>query len=316
MSAIMHDRSSNVKRNLIGQAKKRRYPPSHYVSLPKRKEDRKMTVCIGMLCDKGNAILMAADARGSYEHPITGSLMTTNEECGKFYDLSHGFHACIAGTFNWCQMMISEIDEQIKPLPENQRNISGIQKAAGEALFRLYWHYADQQLKPLGIGLEEFRHDGRLVPPLRKEAEQVLNALELPVGFVIAGYDKSSPILTVSDDRCRSLQDVATPHFAALGSGSLAATFWLNFRRQNVYFSVQRSFAHLCEAKLFAQHNDAYVGDVGHFLLIRPDREMTVLGGHDLPGKLADEFSLKSTASLDTEERRREFADYFKIPDL
>ena len=276
-----------------------------------------MTVCIGMLCDKGNAILLAADARGSYEHPITGSLMTTNEECGKLYDLPHGFYACISGTFNWCEMMVSEIHEQMKPLSEDQRSISWIQKAAGNALSRVYWHYAGQQLKPLGIGLEEFRHDETLIPSIREEAKTVLYNLALPVGILVAGYDKSNPVLLVSDDRCRSLTDVATPWFAALGSGSMAALFWLNFRRQNVHFSLQRSFCHLVEAKLFAQRNDAYVGEIGHFVLIRPGKEkMTELGGHELPNKLGREYGLRSTKPLEEEPARMEFADYFKITDL
>ena len=88
-----------------------------------------MTIGIGLLCQGGKCILMGADKRGTYEYAAT-----SNDECGKLFDLPFGFCGAIAGTVSYAEAVISELHHRMGSLAENARSVEFIKRELVSAL--------------------------------------------------------------------------------------------------------------------------------------------------------------------------------------
>jgi 20S proteasome alpha/beta subunit len=62
-----------------------------------------MTVCIGLVCNSGKRILLAADTRASY------GAATSNDQAAKLFDLPAHSCGAVAGTLSQCEDVISEL---------------------------------------------------------------------------------------------------------------------------------------------------------------------------------------------------------------
>lgn len=273
---------------------------------PKRGAKRSgetVTIGIGLLCEGGKSILLGADKRGSY-----GS-MTVNDECGKLFELPHGFQGAISGDISTCEQVISELFERIDKL--SQWSVEFVKKAALEAA--QHTHIAMLQgalMKNCGITWDHYLYDRKIVKSVRAHAEAVVRETPLGVQAIIAGFNRQSPILLVSTEDFDWREEVS-PGIALIGSGSGAAQYWLNFRRQNYGFSVPRSYCHLVEAKRFSEL-DRFVGPVAQYVLIA-EKGLRFLEGQDsLVTRWDIEFGLKKTDSLDADLARQKFNEAFK----
>jgi len=212
-----------------------------------------MTVCIGLLCGSGKYILLGSDTRGSYGN------VTSNDEMGKLFDLPANYFGAIAGTVSYCEDIIAELHHRMKQLPDPELAPQQVRECIRESYHQVYLESAKQALENgPRITLEQYWHDAKLAPRIRKQADHVLKSIEIEGAVIVSGFYKGNPAQFVAepdpnDHSTLRIANEITPGNAVIGSGSFAALNWLNYRKQNVHLGLAHSILHLTEAKQFAE---------------------------------------------------------------
>jgi 20S proteasome alpha/beta subunit len=73
-----------------------------------------MTVCIGLVCEGGKYILLAADTRATY-----GSA-SSNDQMSKMFDLPAKYYGAIAGTGSQCEDVVSELYHEMAQITDTE----------------------------------------------------------------------------------------------------------------------------------------------------------------------------------------------------
>jgi len=144
-----------------------------------------------------------------------------------------------------------------------------------ESFYRVYVESAKEALlNGPRITMDQYLHDKKLVPKVRKHAEQTLRSIGIKGSLIVAGFYQGQPVQFIAE---RDFDDASaliispeiTPGNAMIGSGSVAALNWLNYRKQNVHLGLAHSLLHLTEAKQFAEVEKT-VGPFRHIILLWP----------------------------------------------
>jgi hypothetical protein len=235
---------------------------------------KKMTVTAGILCGKGNEILLSSDKK------ISWGASTTNTGGSKIYDLPLNLWGAVADDVSWTHIFISKLCDELRSVSDDAKALDSVKLAMQRSgIYMFKWMRGEILEKEVGITEDEFLHDSKLSPRLRRKADRVLKIENLPIEVIIAGYTSVHCVFFYTDGR--QIVEQSSPGIFTGGSGGPLAQNWLNFRKQNVHFSCQRSFIHLQEALIFAGL-DPFVGaDYGVFLLRR--------------GKTAEQMNLQGT---------------------
>lgn len=226
-----------------------------------------MTVCIGLVCGNGKHILLAADTRGSYGN------VTSNDEMAKLFDLPAGYFGAISGIGGYCEDIISELYHRMKNIPDAEIAPEQARECIRESYWQVYLELAKEALlSGPKITIDQYWHDRKLVPKVRKEAKDTLRSIDVKGSLIVAGFYKGSPVQFVAgpdpnDPTALVVSTEITPGNAVIGSGSTAALNWLNYRRQNIHFGLAHSLLHLTEAKQFAEVEKT-VGPLRHAVLL------------------------------------------------
>jgi 20S proteasome alpha/beta subunit len=190
-----------------------------------------MTIGIGLLCDGGKRILLAADTRASYGQ------ISQHDETGKLFELPFNFCGVIAGTIAWCSELISELHHRMGKLVESEMGAEKIREAIQESYGRIFLLLAEEKLfNGFKINMDQYLHDEHLVQDIRRSAEDALKNLEVDVDLIVGGFIGNGPFLfVVSGGTSVAIRAEISPGNAVIGSGSIAALNWLNYRKQNVH---------------------------------------------------------------------------------
>ena len=276
-------------------------------------QGRELTIGIGLLCEGGARILLAADTLMTYTaqgQPISG-----NRNVSKFYPLPHKFAACIADDSRVSNTLAAHLFASMEKLDPNERSFADRVRLALESAFDTTFVWCRSELlRGCGITEDEWLHDSNLIPAKRKKADRAVNGFQVPVQILVAGFNGSAndegPILLQgSYGRVDTIHD-----YAPIGSGADVALHWLNVREQNAHMSVTKSYYHIKEATFFCSHNPT-VGDRSHVILLAPGfaEMLSPKQSSHLVQKWWELLGPKSTSVLDEDAPRKDFEDAFGI---
>ena len=222
----MHTSSSRIM--YLTKVKESNYPCTHPV--PRRRDGKGvlMTIGIGLVCDGGKSILLTADMRGSYGN------VTSNDQTGKLFDLPFNFCGAVAGKLSQCIDVMSELHHRMSQLTIDKVRPEPIRNVIRDSFHEVFIPLADETLRAeCGITLDQYFHDTKIVRVLRRKAQHTLKALDLDVYLIVAGFCDTQPLQFIAEGgRSISIRAEITPGNAVIGSGSLAALEWLNYRNK------------------------------------------------------------------------------------
>jgi len=268
-----------------------------------------MTVGIGLLCNHAKNILLCADMRASY-----GSA-SSNDQTGKLFDLPRFFCGATAGTTSQCEDVISELYHRMGQLSGDDVAPEQVRQSIVDSYHRIYIELSDQALRSdPRITMEQYLQDQTLAQQVRQRAEEVLQDIEVDVDLVVAGFRGQSPIQFVAEGgKSISVRAEVSPGNAVIGSGSMAALNWLNYRKQSYALGLAHSLLHLTEAKQFAEI-DPTVGPLRQMILLWPGGFKGLEGGDQLIEGWWHRYRLLLSDGLEDEAHNQAVRETFGIP--
>jgi len=284
-----------------------------------RKDVRPVTIGIGMLCGTRQesigpvrgTLLLCADTLATYVAGTTP--ITSNQNLTKIYDLPHGFYAAFSDDYHWAGMVITHLFHNMESVDMTHDGVRDLIKIAIRDSFdyAYSWFRGEYLRDQVGITNAEYLHDESLSAGLRTEAQEawIKAQYEVPAEIIVIGQTHRGPVLYRAN--CREIRE--SSEFFVTGSGSDLALNWLNFRSQHAYFSPQRSFFHMREAKRFAELN-VTVGRNTQYVIVTEDgtaSQITERG--TLMDMWGNEFGLRDTDALERGERRTSFETNFSV---
>jgi hypothetical protein len=228
-----------------------------------------MTVCIGLVCGSGKYILLGADTRGSY-----GSV-TSNDQMSKLFDLPANYCAAMAGIGSYCEDVISELHHRMTEIPDPEIAPEQARQCIRDSYHQIFTELGKEALLAgPKITMDQYLTDRRLVPTIRKQAKEALRSIEISGSLIVVGFYKGAPVQFIAEPDLRdstalTIRSEINPGNALIGSGSVAALNWLNYRRQNIHFTLAQSFLHITEAKQFSEVEQT-VGPFRQMVLLQP----------------------------------------------
>jgi len=278
-----------------------------------------MTIVIGLMADSRQPanpsvpatshILLCADTLATYAPPKK-TPVTSHPSLGKIYPLPHRFFAAFCDDYNWAHQIAIEINGRMLSVDFESNGVKDLIKdEVRQAFGHAFSWFRDEVLRDeVGITADEYLHDKKLSPKLRKQAEAVLNgrSAEVPAELIIAGQTHSGPVLLLANGR--GIRE--TTEFQVSGAPQESVISWLKYRDQRSNMGVARSFYHMIEAKRFAQLDPA-VGQKTHIVYIRPSGEPLLFQDDGITTMKAWEaiFGLKPTDELDSEKISSQFEE-------
>jgi hypothetical protein len=268
-----------------------------------------MTSIIGMLSDADpikttGTLLLSADELISY------GTVSSNRNGSKIFDLPEGFYGAIADDISRCHQVISFLHHRMNVLgvKKGQPNsVDLVKKALADSGDYVRAWIRREICAEYGVSEDEFLHD-----PMLSERDQIrenLRSAALETQIIIIGFGpRNSPVLFFMDGI--NVQEQTNPGFFCGGSGSTAALNWLNFRGQNSFMGIQRSYYHLREAQAFAQLS-RFVGNTTVTIMLTPEAPCVTIDAPKDDQFLQtwrDQFFCKDSALLDSAEARSIFS--------
>lgn len=246
-----------------------------------------MTIAIGLLCNQGNSILLAADGLISYEG------VSSNLGGGKLYRSKHDICAAVSDEVSWSHIVVSEFMARIDLLdPADTAYRDKVKMELQYAANYAFKWWREDILKSVNLTLDEYLHDANLAQTKRDEADLALSEAKnsgLPIEMIVVGYSKHHSIFFYTDGL--KIREESSPGNFVAGSGASAALDWLNYRKQNVHLPWEISYYHLLEALHYSELS-RHVG---------PDKYVLYFGAHD--GFVTPLIALPGTESGDVMDR-------------
>jgi len=260
-----------------------------------------MTLGIGVMCDKGETLVLASEGRITYgETPI----VPNEKGLKQFYLKPHKVLVCVAGKLSHGQGIYSQFHHTIDQLEEQGDLPQEVfMRLLDSARARELKRIADWTLKTkVGFSLHEW-HTGtvkgvRMNRLIVECGKTIYENTRLPVEMIVAGFSGGYGVFFKAI-RERLSEEETHPGVFAIGSGQLAAMQQLNKRGQNSHISLGRTLLHIYEAMLLAQSKS--VGPPPEFAsIIRKDvPQILVYPLRSLETWRKAYESRASTASLD-----------------
>jgi hypothetical protein len=279
-----------------------------------------MTIIIGMMADSQQPLdssapatshlLLCADTMATYV-TLGGVAITSHQSQGKIYELPQHFFLGFSDDYYWSHLVATEIHGRLLANVDFSKDaVKDLVKAeVREAFAYAYSWYRDEVLRQhLGITIDEYLHDTKLVPDLRQSAKDVLLGIaqDVPAEVIIIGQTHRGPLLLKAN--AREIREGT--EFHVTGAAQESAISWLRFRDQRCNMSVPRSFYHMIEAKRFCQLEPT-VGRSTQIVWVPPTGEPRQFqdDGVTTMKQWMDIFGVKDTSQLDSDEFREKFAN-------
>jgi hypothetical protein len=276
-----------------------------------------MTIVIGMMADSRQSpdptiptssyLLLCADTQATYA-AAQGPPLTSHPSHGKIYELPHGFWAAFCDDYHWSHLIATELHGRMLNVDMKSNGVRDLIKVEVKESFDYAFTWFRQEVlkQEVGITVEEYLHDKKLVRGLRKRGDDALfeAAARIPAELVIAGQTHRGPLLLKANGH--TIRE--STEFFVSGGPQESAIGWLKFRDQRNNMSVPRSLYHLVEAKRFAQLDET-VGQTTQIVIISPSGDATVFqdDGVTTMSKWRELFGTKNTEEMDGEEARSLF---------
>jgi hypothetical protein len=278
-----------------------------------------VTIVIGMMADSRQSpdpsiptssyLLLCADTQATYA-AAQGVPLTSHPSHGKVYELPHGFYAAFCDDYHWSHLIASELHGRLLKVDMASNAVRDLVKVEVKESFDYAFSWFRQEVlkQEVGITVEEYLHDKKLVRFLRKRGDDALHgsAERIPAELLIAGQTHRGPMLLKANGH--AIRE--STEFFVSGGPQESAIGWLRFRDQRSNMTVPRSLYHLIEAKRFAQL-DPTVGRTTQFVIISPSGEARVQqdDGVTTMSNWKNIFGAKDTEELDGEEARSLFEE-------
>lgn len=248
--------------------------PRKICYIPRKKP--KVTIGIGILCQHGEAILLASDNRASYGQQLSQH----GDNCSKAYDVEHDHFLVISGDVGYAHEIASDFGHRMAKLKRRKLVLEEVKIRYRDARGHTLNTIIDDSLRNnLGITYDQYLNDPALAPAVRNRAFPIVESVTIEFEGIVAGFDKDrKPIFFYSSFKSAMLENVS-PGYFCIGSGGPLANDFLYYRNQNVHLSVQQSLMHLAEAKIFSQI-DSGVGTGTKLLLLSAKNAPIELDGH------------------------------------
>jgi hypothetical protein len=210
--------------------------------------------------------------------------------------------------YYWSHLIANEIYGRMLTLDFTNNAIKDlIKNEVREAFGYAYTWYRDEVLRRrAGITIDEYLHDPKLVPALRKKAAEILYdaAKDVPAEMIIIGQTHRGPILL----RANGEELNESTEFVVSGAGADAALNWFRLRDQRNNYSPARSLFHMMEAKRFCQL-DPSIGRQTQIVYLPPTGEALTFqdDGVTTLKSWMDSFGIRDTSELDEETARDRF---------
>ncbi|MBZ5647652.1 MAG: hypothetical protein LAN37_10560 [Acidobacteriia bacterium] len=263
-----------------------------------------MTIGLGVLCESGKCIVMAADTRGTFPDELR---IAAHEQIGKQFDLPRRFGCNIAGDSGLCWGVNSELHQQMESLPE-EFGPDHIRNAIREAQFYELTNLANYALKRhLGITVGEWKSE-TLPAWLREQGKKIINTTTLPMQIAVGGFCSNGAALWQAD--FANPPDIR--EWSAIGSGSPAAVDALCRSKTEVHITLQRAvFSVTLALRAARRHakkmnpNNPDIGRPADYVVITPKYFRRLPAQHPDLLKMMRKYSNKTLDDLDRDDDAR-----------
>lgn len=257
-----------------------------------------MTVGIGVYCENFRNIILAADTRGSYDHPRLGP----NDEMGKQFELPYELYADIAGWFSHCESLISYLNvemDKLKHIPDV--TLGHIREAiyvaqAQELRFRFEAAFRNE----MGLSLDEFKQltNSRMV----RRGWALMRKTYIMVELIVAGFNADTSVLLST--AYKEPPEIVSSH-VTIGSGGEAALAQLDRRKHNPHYSFERTILHVAEA-LEEAKVEPTVGQPSDYFILQRGAMRRFKARDPYIKELITKYKGRDSAELDNDEEAKE----------
>jgi len=251
-----------------------------------------VTIGIGAVAGSGDAVMMAADTKGTYNDPRYSDTLI-----GKQYDFfpHHLLTANIAGTVPVCQSVMShlvaEMDKLVGfPIIRHDHVRNAVKESQiTELLDRLDY----EMVNHLGMRLSEWRNLDK-TSLLFRRAQRLVRRFQLPMQLIVGGFVGGSLVLLETQFN----DPPEMKEYSCIGSGGPDADDILAKRNQGANTSFQRTIVHVAEAMEEARA-DKFVGDPADYVLITRRTYRRLDARHPYLMRLLLKYRDRDTSELD-----------------
>lgn len=266
-----------------------------------------MTTCAAVLAEDRKAIVLAADR-------MVGMGFVESESATKIFSIHRNWRVMIAG--NGIEPAFSIIDVARKALRAKRTDA----RTVGEEVKRAFQEHRAAEaearfLIPRGLTLRTLVNDGKRLlteSDLIRLETQVANH-ELEIELLVAGFDPTGTgfIMSVEGDGSRGIVKRHDTGFYAIGSGSVNATFILNYREASPQIPLREAVYYATEAKFYGEFATG-VGMRTHVHVLRANKKDIKLDEKTIEEKLMTVCEQLSPADL----KRRNIETLNALPNL
>jgi hypothetical protein len=221
-----------------------------------------MTVGIGVACQRGQCVVMAADQKGSFANDA----FPPHERIGKQSPLPFGLCGNVAGPLELCNAIMNRVATALETHPRNwPLSLDYVQTAVEAARFAEFKRLVDEEMKANRLmTLEEWQQLPE--PSLQyRRGQRIINRTVLPAELLVGGIIMGSGTVI----HVGYMQKAKSEALACIGSGSSAAFRRLMERSQNAYMSLPRTILHIAEGMQQARLEEPEtVGNPANYVVI------------------------------------------------
>jgi hypothetical protein len=252
-----------------------------------------MTVGIGVCCQGGQCVVMAADVKGSFDSP---GLIPSHEKLCKQHALPFNMCGNIAGTVEVANAVMNRVATALEYHPSHvPLNLDHVIGAVENARFAELKRIADAKMKEqLGISLADWQgaHKASL---LYRRGDRIMRRSVLPVELLVSGVILgNAAVVHFSCGDYARVDDLA-----CIGSGGQTAFAHLMRRGQHAHMSLPRAILHIAEAMREARMEEpATVGPPGDFVVLTAKQTRRMPAKGHVVSRLLQEYEHRD----DTEE--------------
>ena len=249
-----------------------------------------MTCCIAALCDNRKAIVLAADKMIGWQ-----GVIESEPDIHKIYQLARDWWVMFSG--NDIAPVFDVIDRAKEKLSgKHGVTLQKAIEAVETSFFKKRLELAEAlYLKPRGLTLAQFNSSdgtpGWISESLRATIGDSMQAYSMPVSLLVAGFDgkKQGHIFSLEDADFGGNRGSARrndiPGFQSIGSGSLGASYIMNFRKVSPSLPVREALYYVAEGKFYGE----FAGGVGlrtDLYILRAGKEKITIKEHAVDEKL------------------------------
>lgn len=233
-----------------------------------------LSLCLGAICDRRQAIVIASDLMLSL-----GSRATADYTLPKVYRVHQSWTALFSGDPGHAAGILGGVSRILFPsnttgvIPE--RSVDELRQAFTTAYHEEVQRTRHEILQPFNWGLDDFLRDGPAAfGPFG--FERLRQELYFSCDFLVAGFggDHRPRLFAVEHPGVTTLHDLHG--YWAIGSGAESALTWLMFHEMNFEMPIAEAVYRMCEAKFFGESAHG-VGRSRTFVSVQRDEFKPVL---------------------------------------